>query len=535
MKKQENKLDALLRQKLEGLEGDVSPQDWNAISERLDNEQKKPGGFFAGNRKYFAAAAFALLITFAGYYVGKQNTSVKQTSNTTIKTINEIAEKENTPSSKNNSSTQTTTQESNTNLNSTSNNTPEKKQSMTNTKTNNSPGSFNANNNKGSVRTVHPIVNNQQLLTKKGDGEQNIKTAFAGDRSHASTNPASHPSLSSDAGSNPASGGNNSQTLNSGIAANQNAKNVLAQKSQMDEKAIRPEKNTYSSISPDSAKTSAKTNASASLPETTNDSENAKKQLAQNTLKADSTTNDTKKPALNLPAKTGRITFYVSLAGDYSNHSLSANNAQADRTHEDYMHLRSTQEKGGIGYNFSAGAEFKPWKNILFQTGIGYNRISENVNYNFVNNKIPVVDSASGKILAYITVPNGTRTQYTHTNSYNYISIPFLAGYSFRLSSKFSLSIKAGGALMFLSSVDGEILKADDLTLQSLDDKKQLRNLNFSYDGRAELEYALSRYISLAFGTSYLQVGNSLFNPDAAAGFKPSGAGAYFSMKLKTF
>ena len=311
--------------------------------------------------------------------------------------------------------------------------------------------------------------------------------------------------------------------------------NNSAQKSQTDEKAIRPEKNTYSSISPDSAKTSAQSNALTVSPETVKDSANAKKQLAQNSPKADSATNDTKKPALNIPAKTGRITFYVSLGGDYSNHSLSANTAQADRTHEDYMHLRSSQERGGIGYNFSAGAEFKPWKNILFQTGIGYTRISENVNYNFVNNKIPVVDSASGKILAYITVPNGTRTQYTHTNTYNYVSVPFLAGYTFKMGDRFSLSLKAGGTMMILSSVNGEILKADDLTLQSLDDKKQLRNLNFSYDGRAELEYALSRYISLAFGTSYRQMGNSLLNADATAGFKPSGAGAYISMKLKTF
>ena len=528
MKKQENKLDALLRQKLEGLEGDVGPQDWNAISERLDNEQKKPGGFFAGNRKYFAAVALALLITFAAYYAGKRNSSQDRIGIAEIKTKGESVNKENiSSSSKDNTDKNNLNRQFNKFATPNTNTDKTSKPTLTTKATASGDQSGKTNLNLSQAK--------QQTITFRRDGEQNTKTAIAGNRSHASTNPATHPSHFVNESPNSSLADNGSKTHAAGNPVNSDPAKSFAGMSRKDEKAIRPEKNTYSSTAPDSAKTSAQANALASLPETINDSENAKKQLAQNTLKVDSAANDTKKPALNLPAKTGRITFYVSLAGEYSNHSLSANNAQADRTHEDYMHLRSTQEKGGIGYNFSAGAEFKPWKNILFQTGIGYARISENVNYNFVNNKIPVVDSASGKILAYVTVPNGTRTQYTHTNTYNYISIPFLAGYTFKMGDRFSLSLKTGGTMMILSSVDGEILKADDLTLQSLDDKKQLRNLNFSYDGRAELEYALSRYISLAFGTSYRQVGNSLFNPDAAAGFKPSGAGAYISLKLKTF
>src|SRR4051812_22772062 len=73
MKKQENKLDALLRQKLEGMEGEVSPHDWTAISERLDKEEKAPRGIFAGGRKYLFALIFLFIGAVATYFVAKNS------------------------------------------------------------------------------------------------------------------------------------------------------------------------------------------------------------------------------------------------------------------------------------------------------------------------------------------------------------------------------------------------------------------------------------------------------------------------------
>ena len=553
MKNQENNLDALLRQKLDSLEGDVSPHDWQAISERLDNGKKPGAGFFSGIRKYLALLLLVLLTGIGiGYFMRSDDKQSIKNSRATASGAGERNAKNGMDNAVNPGSGNSSNDNNSNSTNEGKNQNTGNSGTSGNETTNNSQGlnsnqteKINTTTSEKQLQTVD-THKHSKITTGTQGGRQNAKTTIAGmmeNDIHAvyppsNARPVSSSSVSGkktkddDNTKNPEdNNGLSTQTNASGLTLT-SKKNALT-----DKKASLPEKKTQLPISTKSVDSNSDKKEVDDESKMANaDSMEKKNHLAKNAEKPDSIAPDKKiVKALASNLKKNHLSLYLSYAPEYSCHSLAANPAMAGQTHEDYLNTRSSQEKGGMGYSFNAGLEYNLPGNFTFQSGVGYSRIVETVNYNFVNNKIPVVDSATGKILGYIQIPQGTRTQYSHTNTYNYINIPVILGYRMKFSQRFSMLVKGGGSFLFLSSANGEMLKPDDLTLESISDSRLLRNSNFNFYGSAEGEYSLNNFISLCLGMNYHQLQNSIYTSNASARLKSSGVGVIFTAKLKLF
>jgi hypothetical protein len=527
MKRQGNKLDALLKQKLGGLEAETNPQDWLAIRARLDRENTKPPGFFKRNSKYLALLLLCTLIGVGiGYFLRPQDAASKKYNHTNSGNINVgKSKKELAENAQQNADGPGT---DNTGL---SESLPGNKTGDAHRENAYNPAVTGREETASSTSTakagnIHAAPGQDETISSARYG---LKPK--GKRPHFALTHAVKPSTPNMIVAGRGTGKQSSEkrdSVNPKKATGNAVENTPAVPG--DKTNIIAGQALPSVGMPDNTLTTGKNNPRDSVTE--KDSTQIKRPTAAVLL-----TPDSLKPAGTIAkaaiktAKNNRLSLVISYSPQVSSHTLVANAALADYKHKDYDSIRARQERGGYSYNASFGIEYRI-KSFIFQTGIGYKRYTETLSYNFTNNNIPVLDSATGRILGYITIPGGVPTQYSHVNTYNYITIPLMAGYSFRLSQKFGLLAKAGGELMYLSSNTGQAIRPDDLSLQSVSEMKILRAANYTLFANIAVEYRLSKILSISLGPDFRQLQRSIYTDKAPAAWRPWSAGINFSTRI---
>ena len=131
--------------------------------------------------------------------------------------------------------------------------------------------------------------------------------------------------------------------------------------------------------------------------------------------------------------------------------------------------LITYQPKIEIGYNYH---------NFIFSSGFNYQKSINNIDYTFINNKFPVVDAVSGKILGYVTQNYGdtitVKTKQTRTQ----IGIPLSIGYQKYIYKGLSVNSKITGMYCKTITANGDGISEQDLSNQPNEFKNLIANQN---------------------------------------------------------
>lgn len=183
------------------------------------------------------------------------------------------------------------------------------------------------------------------------------------------------------------------------------------------------------------------------------------------------------------------------IAPMYSQQITSIEDSQKDKIHESYIDYKNKSERGvfttSTGFNIQFG--IMPFLN--FGTGIGYIQTGTSYNYDYKINRIPIIDSATQKIVAYINKHDSLskHVKSSGKNVTSFIEIPFRFQFKLYNSEKFKFGIEPAYTLQFITKSNGEYM--DPVTLQL----KTERNVKLS-TGNMQLGIPLEFRINQSFG-----------------------------------
>ncbi len=173
-------------------------------------------------------------------------------------------------------------------------------------------------------------------------------------------------------------------------------------------------------------------------------------------------------------------------------------------THVDYGQAVNNAVKPGIGFDAGVELKYRVFKHFKIGGGIEYRKLTQAVNYAYETNKIPLIDSASGHIIDYLTGTNVSAYNYRGSNEYTFISLPFSVYYEVPLKGKWSLGGEAIYNHSFLLGQNAVQVNPTQLTLEE-QENTAFRSAVGSVQFRLSLMYALSRNLYLAVEPGYRQ------------------------------
>jgi hypothetical protein len=178
---------------------------------------------------------------------------------------------------------------------------------------------------------------------------------------------------------------------------------------------------------------------------------------------SDSTYQNNKVPhkSKNSGLKVG-ITFYPA----YNLNSTSVNSSKSDMVHKDFNLINNESIKPGFGYSFGLILGYG-FLNLNLKTQVDYTKINLNTDYNYKNENIPVIDSATGKIISYIYKPDSNGIVMKSAISYSYIEIPLILGYEYSINSKWGIRTDIGVYYLLQLDSKGSMLNYSNLQLTS--------------------------------------------------------------------
>jgi hypothetical protein len=205
------------------------------------------------------------------------------------------------------------------------------------------------------------------------------------------------------------------------------------------------------------------------------------------------------------------FTLSVMFSPDYTAHKTSI--SSPDLVHSSYLTIQNQQVKSALSYTTGIGFSFTPIKGLSIQTGLNYSKRVQKVNYNFNNQKIPVIDANSGRIRGYIIdTSNHDFTTIKSTNTLSYVQIPIMIGYSLQLTNRFSISLKTGGSYIKMTKCQGVNLHSDDLSTEKYNSLKGFNTQNWSYNLQAGIGYKINRKFEVCVEPVYEKMSNNLYN-----------------------
>ncbi len=466
----EHKIDELLQRSLQNLQGETSAQDWAEIQRRLQPERKRP---LFGWR--LISSLFLLLISAsAGLFFWFQQANSYQTANLQTETSNSHISK------------------------------PEKMLSNTE----NFPGNAIAKPGNKQDKNANTTTDNNSLNSKALHSNQR--------KNHSSSNYATNGLIHK-------------------TFSESNKKSIAEQEIK-----------------------TGKTASGDIFPVARNTIENAAKNNIENAIVGDSLlaavetqseevavteksdTNETiKKPSqkkIKFFEPNGERKFIVGffIAPELTGSSGGSAGEKAKQVHKNYFTTAPGQVRPAGGYNAGIFLQYNIWKGLSLQSGLRYSRSFENVNYNYYNNEIPVIDSATRNILGYIEIEDTIGTQFTGRNEYSFASIPFLFGYEGKISKRLSLAFRAGGSAMILLNASGKDIRPDDLTLEDIS-TENLRKLNWTLNFSPAIYYNFNKSISVGLEPSWQFFQQPVQRKDALKNKTFSSVGLGFSLRFSPF
>lgn len=158
--------------------------------------------------------------------------------------------------------------------------------------------------------------------------------------------------------------------------------------------------------------------------------------------------------------------------------------------------------KAGLGYD--AGVEFSVaiLGHLRLNVGVGIREIVTRNNYSYEVNDIPVIDSASGDILAYIDRDSPLLVSDQSKNTYTYFNLPLSMRYDFPLNYRWTITGEAIHNFSFLMKASEHVVSKSDLKIEEGSTQNFSKTVN-SYQFRLGLRYALNSNLDLALEPSY--------------------------------
>lgn len=212
--------------------------------------------------------------------------------------------------------------------------------------------------------------------------------------------------------------------------------------------------------------------------------------------------------------KTGfELRFFI--ASTYNSASIDYKSPPL-QTHRSFE--RATNNAVQAGWGFDAGFElrYRLGRNLMISSGVSFREIETRNNYDFEVSEIPVIDSASGTIVAYIALNESQKVQHKGSNLYNFINLPVSLYFEKALNQKWSVTAEAIHHTSILLSQSS--FQLDPGTLEGrATDRDELRNTINGYQFRLGLRYRLRSNFYLALEPSYRSYYQDFFmNPNTS-------------------
>ncbi len=192
---------------------------------------------------------------------------------------------------------------------------------------------------------------------------------------------------------------------------------------------------------------------------------------------------------------------------------------EAVKEHRQFEAAIQNAVQPGWGADFGAELRYRLFGNFYVSSGLGFRQITTQNNYDFVVDQIPVIDSASGNIIAYIPLAEPRRTQSQSRNTYAFLTIPLSLFFEKPLNEKWSLTAEGIHHTSFLLNQNSQRLDATSLELQNPDNDIFNKTVN-AWQVRLGLRYQVSEKFQLALEPAYRSYYQDFLTTDEAS-WKP--------------
>jgi len=177
-------------------------------------------------------------------------------------------------------------------------------------------------------------------------------------------------------------------------------------------------------------------------------------------------------------------------------------NVNEEKKHKDFA--KATQNAMKPGWGIDAGFEmrYRLSRNLLISSGFSYREIITQNNYDFEVNEIPVIDSATGNILAYLPISQSEHRVEQSNNMFGFFNIPVSLYFEKPLASGWTVTGEAIHHTSILLNQSSYKLNPTTLEIQP-ERNKGLNKVINGYQLRVGLRYKVQDNFYLALEPSY--------------------------------
>lgn len=170
-------------------------------------------------------------------------------------------------------------------------------------------------------------------------------------------------------------------------------------------------------------------------------------------------------------------------------------------------------------------------KNLSLISGVNYTKRSEAGTYQFVNNKIPVIDYQTGIIAGYFEDDDTVGVYIPIDNNYNFVQIPLMLGYQIPVSGRVKLSVRAGGSISYFMGAHGSTLNPQTLTIENLNTIPYNKKGTEIMMG-AGCTYMLNKRLGIMFEPTYRKFNGSITGSNSYLRITPYSFGLNTSIQF---
>ena len=475
MSDQRNIWDDKLRSSLEGLEGDIRMDSWDAIASSLDQRDRKRRVFF-----YISIAALLVLVSGLGWHFFGGTTSEDGLTPTEIVQDTEQQQADDpivdTPAEENTQAEQTTEVLEPSNTPDPITNTNPQASESPSPRANAEKGNIGSD--KGVADSRNPEKDVKQTPDQKGaDTPDKVEKEPSIAQQERERNEKATPELPV----LPEKGGM--------------IPNVPAQKdSAKQEQEIEPESQPVVAAKADSVK-----------PEPNN--------------------NLVVKPDLKGNFELG-LTFNTSLVQQL----LGVNGNEKWRLNDRFMNIQDSSQRASAGFNLRLNALWYINDQWYIASGLSYTQKQENVNYDFTITEGYHLDENKRELVAFPwPVALHQQVEFNNTNTYQFAEIPLRIGKIVDLSEHWELRAEAGLNYMFMLGATGQSIDESFLTLTDLSKHQFLKQHVLGAGLKAGLYYTPDNYWRFGLEPGYETTINSIYNKQSAVRVNPYNYGLHFT------
>ncbi len=165
-----------------------------------------------------------------------------------------------------------------------------------------------------------------------------------------------------------------------------------------------------------------------------------------------------------------------------STENTALENASNSQIHKDFLQINSKAKANVWTISTGAKVQLKLLNTLSLGSGIGYFKTGSNFKLDYKINNIPIIDSASNTIVAYIKRPDSLSQSVSANGAHigSYLEIPISLKFNFYNYKRVSIGIEGTYAKQFLLKETGQSIDEQSLFFNNdLHYKKHITNFQF--------------------------------------------------------